>query len=110
GDARRAGAARQGAPREIAGPRGDDRGRQERALRSCAERDGRSQKPGDCPGRPAGQAGTTMSAAVLGALPGERLESGYSGSFALSFAIHAVLVVVMLFGVRWQSHPPQTVQ
>ena len=50
-----------------------------------------------------------MSAAVLGGLPGERLESGYSGSFALSFAIHAVLLTVIFFGVRWQSSPPQTV-
>ena len=46
-----------------------------------------------------------MSAAVFG----EREETGYSGSFALSFAIHAVLVAVMFLGVRWQSHPPQTV-
>ena len=46
-----------------------------------------------------------MSTAVFG----ERDETGYSSSFALSFAIHALLVAVMFLGVRWQSHPPQTV-
>lgn len=46
-----------------------------------------------------------MSAAVFG----ERLEPGYSGSFALSFAIHALLLAALFLGVRWQSHPPQTV-
>ncbi len=46
-----------------------------------------------------------MSAAVFG----ERLEPGYSSSFALSFAIHAMLLAVLFLGVRWQSHPPQSV-
>jgi colicin import membrane protein len=46
-----------------------------------------------------------MSAAVFG----ERLEPGYSGSFALSLAIHAMLLAVLFLGVRWQSHAPQTV-
>lgn len=46
-----------------------------------------------------------MSAAVFG----ERVEAGYSGSFALSLAIHALLLAVLFLGVRWQSHPPQIV-
>src|SRR3954471_14273897 len=39
----------------------------------------------------------------------QRLQPGYSSSFALSFAIHAILLAVLFLGVRWQSHPPQTV-
>jgi colicin import membrane protein len=46
-----------------------------------------------------------MSAAVFG----QREDSGYSSSFALSLAIHAVLLMVIFLGVRWQSHPPQSV-
>jgi colicin import membrane protein len=30
-------------------------------------------------------------------------------AFALAFAVHAVLLAVMFFGVRWQSHPGDTV-
>ena len=30
-------------------------------------------------------------------------------SFALAFLVHAVLLGVMFLGVRWQSHPPETV-
>jgi colicin import membrane protein len=40
---------------------------------------------------------------------GERPQRGYGGSFALAFAVHAVLIAVMFLGVRWQSHAPQTV-
>ena len=46
-----------------------------------------------------------MSAAVFD----EREQPGYSSSFALSFAMHAVLLTVLFLGVRWQSHPPQAV-
>jgi colicin import membrane protein len=40
---------------------------------------------------------------------GERYEPGYGRSFALAFAIHAVLIAVMFFGVRMQSYQPETV-
>jgi len=46
-----------------------------------------------------------MSAAVFG----ERYEPGYGRSFALAFAIHALLIAVMFFGVRMQSYQPDTV-
>jgi len=46
-----------------------------------------------------------MSAAVFN----EREQSGYSGSFALSLAMHAILLTVLFLGVRWQSHPPQAI-
>jgi colicin import membrane protein len=46
-----------------------------------------------------------MSAAVFD----ERERPGYSSSFALSFAMHAILLTVLFLGVRWQSHPPQAV-
>src|SRR5215470_2236172 len=49
-----------------------------------------------------------MSAAVLGW--GERPDSGYGSSFALAFAIHAVLIAVLFLGVRIQSSTPETVQ
>jgi colicin import membrane protein len=40
---------------------------------------------------------------------GQRYEPGYGRSFALAFAIHAVLIAVMFFGVRMQSYQPETV-
>jgi colicin import membrane protein len=40
---------------------------------------------------------------------GQRYEPGYGRSFALAFAIHAVLIAVMFLGVRMQSHEPDTV-
>jgi colicin import membrane protein len=40
---------------------------------------------------------------------GQRYEPGYGRSFALAFAIHAVLIAVMFFGVRMQSYKPETV-
>jgi colicin import membrane protein len=46
-----------------------------------------------------------MSTAVFD----ERAQPGYSSSFALSFAMHAILLTVLFLGVRWQSHPPQAV-
>jgi colicin import membrane protein len=46
-----------------------------------------------------------MSAAVFG----QRYEPGYGRSFALAFAIHALLIAVMFFGVRMQSYKPETV-
>ena len=46
-----------------------------------------------------------MSAAVFG----QRYEPGYGRSFALAFAIHAMLIAVMFFGVRMQSYKPDTV-
>ncbi len=36
-------------------------------------------------------------------------EPGYSSSFALSLAMHAILLAVLFVGVRWQSSPPQAV-
>jgi len=46
-----------------------------------------------------------MSAAVFG----QRYEPGYGRSFALAFAIHALLIAVMFLGVRMQSYKPETV-
>ncbi|HEX5477290.1 MAG TPA: energy transducer TonB [Burkholderiales bacterium] len=39
----------------------------------------------------------------------ERYEPGYARSFALAVAVHALLVVVIVFGVRMQSHAPDAV-
>jgi colicin import membrane protein len=50
-----------------------------------------------------------MSAVADNLLFGERPQGGYSSSFALAFAVHAILLFVLFFGVRWQSHPPQSV-
>jgi len=46
-----------------------------------------------------------MSAAVFE----QREDTGYSSSFALSFAVHALLLAVLFLGVRFQSHAPDTV-
>jgi colicin import membrane protein len=40
---------------------------------------------------------------------GQRRDSGYGPSFALAFAIHAMLLAVLFFGVRFQSHAPEAV-
>ena len=52
-----------------------------------------------------------MSAAALGSrfMLGERPEPGYVRSFALAFAVHALLLAILFLGVRVQSHAPQTV-
>jgi colicin import membrane protein len=46
-----------------------------------------------------------MSAGVFG----ERRDESYSSSFALAFAVHAILIVVLFLGVRFQSHAPDVV-
>ena len=46
-----------------------------------------------------------MTAAVFE----QREEPGYSSSFALSAAVHLLLLAVIFFGVRFQSHAPDTV-
>jgi colicin import membrane protein len=38
-----------------------------------------------------------------------RPDYGMGRAFLLAFAVHAVLLVVMFIGVRWQSHPGDTV-
>lgn len=38
-----------------------------------------------------------------------RPDYGMGRAFALAFAVHAVLIAVMFFGVRWQNHPGDTV-
>jgi colicin import membrane protein len=38
-----------------------------------------------------------------------RPDYGMGRAFALAFAVHAVLLAVMFLGVRWQSHPADTV-
>lgn len=51
-----------------------------------------------------------MSAAVLGRpVFGSRPQPGYARSFALAFAVHALLIAVMFLGVRLQSHAPDSV-
>jgi colicin import membrane protein len=36
----------------------------------------------------------------------ERDEPGLGRAIALAFGVHLVLIVILLLGVRWQSHPP----
>jgi colicin import membrane protein len=38
-----------------------------------------------------------------------RREPALARAFVLALAVHAILVAVMFFGVRWQSHRPETV-
>ena len=54
---------------------------------------------------------STVAAPRLGAgrFFGERPEPGYFRSFALAFAVHAILVGILFLGVRLQSHAPETV-
>jgi len=40
---------------------------------------------------------------------GSGREPGYLRSLSLAFAVHALLLAVLFLGVRFQSHPPQTV-
>ena len=49
------------------------------------------------------------SAGGRGGLFGERMDPGYPQSFALAFAVHAVLLAILFLGVRVQSHAPQSV-
>jgi colicin import membrane protein len=39
----------------------------------------------------------------------ERYEPGLAQSVALAAAVHVLLALVLLFGVRWQSRPPEAV-
>lgn len=39
----------------------------------------------------------------------ERREPGLGRAMVLAFAVHAILVAVMFLGVRWQSHPAESV-
>jgi colicin import membrane protein len=39
----------------------------------------------------------------------QRQEHAFGRSFALSAIVHIVLLAVLFFGVRWQSHAPETV-
>lgn len=39
----------------------------------------------------------------------KRREPALGRAFVLAFGVHALLVGVMFFGVRWQSHPPDAV-
>lgn len=41
---------------------------------------------------------------------GERKDTGYPQSFALAFAVHAILLAILFLGVRVQSHAPQSVE
>jgi colicin import membrane protein len=49
-----------------------------------------------------------MSAVTLGFF--QRHEHGMGRSFALSALVHVVLATVLFLGVRWQVHPPSTVE
>lgn len=40
---------------------------------------------------------------------GERRDTGYAPSFALAFAVHAILLAILFLGVRVQSHAPESV-
>ncbi len=46
-----------------------------------------------------------MTAAVFE----ERPDPGAAASLALAFAVHVLLVAVLVFGVRWQNPPPRAV-
>ena len=46
-----------------------------------------------------------MSAAVFE----QRVDPGQGASLALSAAVHLALLAVLVFGVRWQSRPPEVV-
>ena len=48
-----------------------------------------------------------MSTTALGLFP--RQEHALGRSFVLSAVVHVGLVLVLLLGVRWQSHAPDTV-
>ena len=51
-----------------------------------------------------------MSAqAVIGFWPGERRQPALGRSFVLALVVHLAMLGVMFFGVRWQSHDPDTV-
>jgi colicin import membrane protein len=39
----------------------------------------------------------------------ERRDKGYGSSFALAFAMHAILLAALVFGVRFQNYVPETV-
>jgi colicin import membrane protein len=39
----------------------------------------------------------------------ERRDRGYGSSFALAFAMHAVLLAALFFGVRFQNYAPETI-
>jgi len=47
-----------------------------------------------------------MTAAVFE----ERVDPGRGASALLAFAVHLVLFMVLVFGVRWQNRPPESVQ
>ena len=49
-----------------------------------------------------------MSTLTLGLF--QRHEHGMGRSFALSALVHIVLAAVLFLGVRWQVHPPSTVE
>ena len=40
---------------------------------------------------------------------GERRDKGYGSSFALAFAMHAILLAALVFGVRFQNYVPETI-
>jgi len=47
--------------------------------------------------------------ALAGFWPGDRPQPALGRSFLLALAVHLVLLGIMLLGVRWQSHDPETV-
>jgi colicin import membrane protein len=50
-----------------------------------------------------------MSFAADAAIFEEREEPGFAQSVALAAAVHVLLALVLFFGVRWQSKPPETI-
>ena len=51
----------------------------------------------------------SAQAGLLGFNFAQRREPALGRSFVLAFLMHAALIGVMFLGVRWQSHPPETV-
>ena len=50
-----------------------------------------------------------MSLAADAAIFEERDEPGLARSIGLALAVHVMLGLVLFFGVRWQSKPPETI-
>ncbi len=50
-----------------------------------------------------------MSAAMAAGVFEERVDPGQFASALLSAAVHLILLAILIFGVRWQSRPPESI-
>jgi colicin import membrane protein len=51
-----------------------------------------------------------LAAAGSPAMFDERIDPGRVASFVLAAAVHLLLFAILVFGVRWQNRPPETVE